>query len=293
MTLPEPNGSFAWVQVGDRPALVCPALTPFAAHLFTTRAWRLSSSVGTPPHSAFGRDDEAWDEVGHALGGPRLTMVRARQVHGRSVMVHRRRGYIPSSPPDADIIVSDDESVALAIQTADCVPLVMVDAASGAVAAAHAGWRGLAARVPHVTVEAMRREFGSRPDDLIVAAGPAIGACCYQVGPDVRAGFEAAGFPAHDISRWFLDRPRPTAVNPSAPGLACVFRQDRWFLDVWQATRDSLEAAGVPPDRIHLAELCTASHDVFCSYRRDGAGAGRMAAAIGRGPRVPRATDRC
>src|SRR6185436_4217590 len=95
-------------------------------------------------------------------------LVRARQVHGASVLVHRGAGVRPaeagphdsSERPDADIIVSDDPSSALAVQTADCIPLLMADARSHAVAAAHAGWRGLAARVPSASVEALVREFG-------------------------------------------------------------------------------------------------------------------------------------
>src|SRR5207247_2068912 len=83
-----------------------------------------------------------------------------------------------------------------------------------------------------------------------VAAGPSIGACCYEVGEDVRAAF--------DDARWFFAEPRPTARNPSMNGLASIRRARHWFFDGWAATRSQLEAAGVPTDRIHLAELCTA-----------------------------------
>jgi len=149
------------------------------------------------------------------------------------------------------------------------------------VAAAHAGWRGLAAGVPRVTVEALEREFGSRPADLAVAAGPSIGACCYEVSADVRRHFEAAGFHGADLARWFHTRPQPTATNPSLPGLPPTPRAEHWYFDCWAAVRDGLAAAGVPRDQIFVAELCTASHPgALCSYRRDGAPAGRMAATI-------------
>ena len=233
---------------------------------------------------------------GPSLSGPdrmssgvSCSLVRAHQVHGRGILVHRDRESRPPRPPEADIIVSDATSVALAVQTADCVPLLMADRRSGVIAAAHAGWRGLAVKVPATAVEALAREFGSRPDDLIAAVGPAIGACCYEIGLEVRERFDAGGFSAPEIERWFHERPQPTARNPSMPALSSPARDGRWFFDTWRATRDQLAAAGVPPAQIHVAEVCTASHELLCSYRRDGKGAGRMAGAISRPtPPTPR-----
>ncbi len=160
---------------------------------------------------------------------------------------------------------------------------LMADTRTGAVAAAHAGWRGLAARVPQIAVDALTRQFGSAPADLIVAVGPSIGACCYEVGADVRDAFVQAGFEEGHVRRWFFDRPQPTAMNPSIPALSSTRRAQHWFLDGWRSARDQLHAAGVPDQQIHIAALCTASHqEILCSYRRDGKGAGRMAAAIKR-----------
>ena len=188
---------------------------------------------------------------------------------------------------DADIILCGDARFAAAIRTADCVPLLIADHRSGAVAAAHAGWRGLAARVPLVTVASLERQYGCRPADLVAAIGPSIGACCYEVGSNVREAFEGAGFGAADLAAWFLDRPSPSARNPSMPRLG-PRRPAHWFFDAWRAAREQLVAAGVPASQIFAAETCTASHDeVFCSYRRDGAGAGRLAGAIRSGSRRP------
>ena len=123
-------------------------------------------------------------------------LLRVRQVHGADVLVRRAGERDDGDAKDtaADIIVTDDSSVALAIQTADCVPILIVDRRTGAVAAAHAGWRGLAAGVPRIAVDTLVRELGSRPADLIAAAGPSIGACCYEVGSDVRERFAEAGW---------------------------------------------------------------------------------------------------
>ncbi len=281
--MPQPAGAFQWVQAAAGPALRCRPLERVAPHLFTTRAWRLGSTASAA-------DDAAWDEVARAMDVDRAQLARVHQVHGAAVAIHRAGSTRPAAPPadDRDIIVSDDPDLALAIQTADCVPLLVADTRTRAVAAAHAGWRGLADRVPRVAVEALARAFGSRPSDLVVAAGPSIGVCCYEVGEDVRARFAAAGFSASEIARWFSSDPRPSLGNPSMAGLPCAPRAGHWFFDGWTAARDQLEGAGVPADAIHLAALCTASHaGALCSYRRDGAPAGRMAAAIRCAPRRP------
>jgi hypothetical protein len=186
-----------------------------------------------------------------------------------------------SARPAADIVVADDRRIAIAIQTADCVPLLIADRRSGAVAAVHAGWRGMAARAPQKAVAVLQEEFGSHPADLIAAIGPSIGACCYEVGADVRDAFAAAAFDVDQLSRWFTDTPRPTTRNPSMPSVArSLPRPDRWYFDGWSAVRHQLDLAGVLPKHVHAADLCTGSHPELCSYRRDGAAAGRIAAVI-------------
>jgi len=251
--------NFTWVDTPAGPALACAPLRPFAQHLFTTRAWALGSQ--TPTASA-----EAWQQVASALDVAPDHLIRVRQVHGRTVRVHTAAGGgLTATLPEADIIVSDDRGAAVAIQTADCVPILMADRRTGAVAAAHAGWRGLAARVPYAAVEAMSRAFGSHPEDLVVAVGPSISAARYEVGGDVRERFDAAGFPADHLARWF---------TPAA-------RTGHWYFDGWQSAADQLDAAGVPRGQTYVAALCTAAcPEWFCSYRRDGKAAGRIAAAI-------------
>jgi hypothetical protein len=259
LSLPQPTGRFRWVQaVGGRalpaPALVCEPLLPFAEHLFTTRGWRLGRAAA--PASGDG-----WDEVAEAMGVAADRVSRLRQVHGHRVVVASQE----TGPlPDADIVISNRTDLALAVQAADCVPLLIADTRTGAVAAAHSGWRGLAAGVPGETVAGLNREFGSRPGDLLAAIGPAIGQCCYEVGGDVREAMVRT-FGEPEASNWF------TAGRTSG----------KWMFDTWASARAQLETAGVPVDRIFSAGLCTASHpDAFCSYRRDGAPAGRIAAVI-------------
>lgn len=273
--LPTPGSGFRWVATAHGPALVCAALEPFAPHLFTTRPWRLGSA-------AAGEDPEAWAEVGRAMRVGPAGLVRVRQVHGAAAVVGSAGGRPASGArPRADVIVSADPDAAIAVQAADCVPLLVADRRTGAVAAVHSGWRGTALDTAAGAVGAMRRAFRSRPADLVMAIGPAIGACCYEVGRDVRDRFAAAGFGRHAIDRWFRERPLEIDGNPPMPGLPSPPRADHWYFDGWTATRDELVAAGVPPEQIHLARLCTASHpDVLCSHRREGPAAGRLAAAI-------------
>jgi YfiH family protein len=255
--------SFEWRDTASGRALVCVALEPYASHLFTTREWRLGAA-GDGDRAA------AWRELARAMGVDAAHLARAHQVHGATVIA--RRAGDPPRPeddplPHADILISDDPALALAIQTADCVPLLIADRLTGVVAAAHAGWRGLAAGVPGVTVAALGREFGSAPPNLVAAVGPSISADRYEVGDDVRARFREGGFSEAAMSRWFLAGARP----------------GHWQFDGWRAAQDQLEAAGLTIERIHVAAACTAGHpDLFCSYRRDGKGAGRIAGAIRR-----------
>jgi YfiH family protein len=240
-----------------------------APHVFTTRAWRLGSARAD--------EEPAWGDVASALGLSAASLVRGRQVHGAEVLIARPE----PGRPDADIVVGADPSLGMAVQVADCVPLLLADPRTGATAAAHAGWRGVAARVPEVAVAALARSYGARPSDLLAAIGPAIGPCCYEVGDDVRRRFEELGVPKNELEVDFSPTPAEDAQNPPLPAVSHGTRPGRWFLNLWAATRRQLVRTGMRADRVFVASLCTASHpDVFCSYRRDGSGAGRIAAAI-------------
>jgi YfiH family protein len=161
--------------------------------------------------------------------------------------------------------------VAVAIRVADCVPLLVADRVRGVVAAVHAGWRGTAARAAVAALDALDREFGTRPADVVVAIGPSIGPCCYEVGSELVDAFAAAGHERHVIDRWFLAPAPPRGSRERA-----TLR-----LDVAGANRDQLILAGVPEEHIHSSGLCTAMHlDVLTSYRAEKEHAGRLAGVI-------------
>ena len=249
MTLPKVPDSFYWTDETWGGALRCRALEPIAQHLFTTRQLQLPSA-------------DAWQSLSAAIGVPLDRVVSLNQVHGREVAVIRAEP--PPERPRADALVSDVSGVALVVRAADCVPLLIGDSRTGAVGAVHAGWRGTAARVAVAAVDALTREFGSHPADLVVAIGPAIGPCCYEVGTDLVDAFAAAGHERYLIDRWFL--------TP---------RGHKMRLDVAGANRDQLILAGVREENIYSSGLCTAMHlDVLTSFRRERENAGRIAGAI-------------
>jgi hypothetical protein len=252
-------------------ALVCRPLAEIAEHMFTTREWPLGQTDRG--------EDEGWRAVAGALQVDATCLARPHQVHGASAVVAE---HAIGRRPAADIIINDRPGLAVAIQTADCVPILFADQRTGAVGAAHAGWRGLAAGVPRAAVAVLAEKFRSRPVDLVAAIGPAIGPCCYEVGEDVRHAFRVSNFDGRWM-RWFHDS--PAALPGNLPMSRVLLRprrhEHRWFFDAATAAREQLIFAGVPEQQIFTTDLCTASHpETFCSFRRDGSPAGRMAAAV-------------
>ena len=186
-----------------------------------------------------------------------------------------------------DALLTRASRVLLAVQTADCVPILLADTTRRAVAAIHAGWRGTLARIAQKTLGRMRMEFGTRPKDVVVAIGPAIGGCCYEVGPEVATAF-AGQFPA--AAEWFDgpferlawgEEPNPLPwLTMMPPGH--VPPPPRVQLDLRAANRWQLLNAGVPASQITVSELCTRCNaELFFSYRREGKKTGRLMAVIG------------
>ena len=258
MSLPPLPDAFEWSAAPWGAALRCRPLADIAAHVFTTRQLELSASGFAVLAQALDADDVAV----------------VTQVHGARVIAVRQDSPRPEGRPEADALVSDDPRIAVAVRAADCVPLLMADRARGVVAAVHAGWRGTVARVAVAALDALIREFGTRPADVVVAIGPSIGPCCYEVGPDLVDAFAAAGHGRALVDRWFLPASVSRGFSPTA-------RLGSLRLDVAGANRDQLVLAGVAEDQIHLAGLCTAEHlDVLTSYRAEKEKAGRLVAAI-------------
>jgi YfiH family protein len=202
--------------------------------------------------------------VASALSIPSSAIRLVKQVHRAEVAIARRHSDVEWTTPEADIILSDDPDVVIAVRVADCAPILMADPKRRAVGAVHAGWRGTVLGAASAGVAAMQREFGSDPTDLVAAIGPCLGVCCGEVGDEVVQAFRHAGHGEPAMDRWFN-------LGPGG----------RFHLDLARANRDQLEGAGLRSGNIHAAELCTRSFpDVFHSYRATGPNAGRMAALI-------------
>jgi polyphenol oxidase len=208
-------------------------------------------------------------------------MVTLRQVHSDVVRVVREgdgalEGRLETEEGKAvwegDGLISNVPGVLLAIQTADCVPVMVVDVAKRAVGVFHAGWRGTLARIVERGVDAMRAEYGTRPEDLVAAVGPSIGECCYVVGEEVRAGFESGLGYLGELFRE-LDGTEETG------------RQ--WRLDLWEANRRQLVGAGVSPERVVVVGECTgcavfdSGEKRYFSHRVERGVAGRMLSVAG------------
>ena len=189
------------------------------------------------------------------LGVPGAPVARLKQIHGATVVEpgHLRPGEVVVAGY-GDALVTTARGLVVAIATADCVPVVLVDVEAGALAAVHAGWRGTAARIVDAALNALV-ERGARIDRIHALFGPSISGEVYEVGPEVLAALDGT-LPA-------------SAVLPG--------RGDRSWLDVAACNEAALLARGVRAERIVRPRLCTFREEGrFSSFRRDGAKAGRI-----------------
>lgn len=212
--------------------------------------------------------DEGARQLAALLGAPGAPVARLKQVHGAAVV---EAGGIPPGEVVVagfgDAVVTTQRGLVVAIATADCVPVVLVDAEAGVLAAVHAGWRGTAARVVDAALDALEAR-GARAERLLALFGPSISRDAYEVGPEVLAALDGA----------------------LPPGAAVPGHGDRSWLDVAACNEAALLRRGVPAERIVRPSLCTfRAPERFSSYRRNGAKAGRIftGALLGAGPGAP------
>lgn len=203
---------------------------------------------------------ENWGRLETAAKLPRDGWALLSQVHGARVervaaggpSCHHRRNH-----PEADGLATAAPGVALGVLTADCLPVILAVPGSGAVAVAHAGWRGTLAGVVQETVRELCAVAGAEPHEILAAIGPSIGRCCLQVGREVHEAFH---------ERWGAAQTR-----------RILQKSDRWRLDLQTANLLQLREAGVRSSNVAFVQLCTCCRkDLFFSYRRDGRRCGRM-----------------
>lgn len=185
-------------------------------------------------------------------------LVIPRQTHTTNVRVITE---VPGSEElhEVDAVVTNLKDFCLCVSTADCVPVLLYDTKNQVVAAIHAGWRGTVGRIVEKTLDVMGSRFATEGKDVVACIGPSISLESFEVGDEVYAAFEEAGFEMSRIAR----------------------KYEKWHLDLWEANRLQLLAHGVLPEHIEVAGICTyQQHEDFFSARRLGIKSGRILSGV-------------
>jgi polyphenol oxidase len=267
---------------------------PWLVHGFSTRLGGASRvyggnalNLGFTQHdsrAAVERNRELFlHELGVANGRKSWPLVSLRQIHSDLIFQVDR---MQKSSLAGDGIVTDTPGLLVAVQTADCLPVILADRKRLAIGVFHAGWRGTVKRIVEKGVGEMRRHFKSDPRDLVAAMGPGIRGCCYDVGEEVRTKFEAQFAYAGTL---FREVKESDPVREKYPLLFLTARAPghselpvKLFLDLVEANRRQLLDAGVMAKNIDVASSCTACHaELLFSFRADKGVTGRMMAAAG------------
>jgi YfiH family protein len=288
-------GSSGWTErvTGAVRVLQVAALSqiPWLVHGFSTRPGGVSELDGEKVLNLSFTDWDKRENVKEnrkrfvsALGAADATrgmeLVALKQIHSDVVCVFDAP---PTEACKGDASITDEAGLLLGVQTADCVPILLVDPKNRAVAAVHAGWRGTLARILAKTIGQMQMHFGSKPAELLAAIGPSVGGCCYEVGTEVAIQFTSQFADAADYFDELRtgEEPNPLQwMNMMPPGHQPPPKNV--LLDLRKANRAQLLAAGLRDANIFVSDLCTACRrDLLFSYRKEGAGTGRMLSTIG------------
>jgi YfiH family protein len=270
------------------------AALPWLVHAFSTRHGGVSRVYGanalnlgfTEHDSRKGveRNRELFlKKLGVANGRKSWPLVTLRQIH--SDLIHCV-DCLPEQILVGDGLITDVPKLLLAVQTADCLPVIVVDRKRRAVGVFHAGWRGTVKRIVEKGVGEMRRHFGSDPRNLVAAIGPGIHGCCYEVGEEVRNKFETQFAYAADL---FRELKQSDPVREKYPLLFLTARAPghselpvKIFLDLVEANLRQLMDAGVTAKKIEASALCTACRpDLLFSFRAEKGVTGRLMGVVG------------
>lgn len=219
-------------------------------------------------------------------GNPATPILALRQFHSNLVIVAKDEDASRERPRKADGVITGTPGLLIAIQTADCIPVLVADKKRRVVGGFHAGWRGTVKRIVELGVGRMRLEFGCRPEDLMAAIGPGVGQCCYAVGEEVRSEFESQFSYAGELFREVFDSDPVRTRYPMlfltqrAPGHSPIGPEVH--LDLIEANQRQLLDAGLKASAISVAGGCTSCHtELFFSHRASRGHAGRMMSVIG------------
>lgn len=267
---------------------------PWLVHGFSTRAGGLSSLYGgNTLNLGFTKDDQRkvvvqnraklLKEIDARSKGKPWPLLTLCQIH--SAAIHHARS-VEVNPLTGDGLITAEPGMAIAVQTADCLPVIVVDTKRRAVGVFHAGWRGTVQRIVEKGIGEMRKQFGSFPEDLRAAIGPGVHSCCYQVGTEVRERF---GSQFSYAEKLFREVKESDVVRDKYPLLFLTARAPghselptRLFLDLVEANRRQLLDAGLLRKNIDSSPLCTSCRvDLLFSHRAEKGVTGRMMAIAG------------
>lgn len=243
-------------RTNDLGYITLPALEQVGAllHGFTTRGGGLGG------RNSGMRSPDDWLAIADAFGISANRLVTVNQVHGENIVRADSLNYRGLRSMHADALITDEAGIAIGVETADCVPVLLYDPVRPAVGAVHAGWRSTVRKIVQKAVNRMNEEFGSDPGRMIAAIGPAIGPECYEVDEPVMGPVQKA------FSFW------QDVAEPRSEG--------KWGLDLVKANRMELLQIGLAERNIHALGMCTSCRrDLFYSFRAEGK-TGRMLSVI-------------
>lgn len=215
-------------------------------HLFSTR-------IGWDQDSLFHNLSEVFNI-------PEENIYRVRQVHGKDVLIINYQNNKELDMEEKDGLITQKKGIALCTYHADCVPIYFYDSIKEIIGVAHAGWKGTLNNICEAMINAMVKNYDSNIDNIFVAIGPSIGSCCYEIGQDVET--------------LFMDK------YSNNEGII-IKREDKTYLDLWEANKANLLRSGINYNNIFCSETCTACNiDTLHSYRKEKGTRNRMIAAI-------------
>lgn len=246
---------------------------PWLCHGFSTRMGGVSKEHLSSMNLGHERDDleenviKNHEIIATAIGFDPKNIVASKQTHTTNIKVvskddigkgiYRDRDY-----DNIDGMITNEQEVVLATYFADCVPLYIVDTKNKAIGLSHSGWRGTVGRMGKVTIDKMKQEYGTRPEDVIACIGPSICQNCYEVSEDVAMEF-IKEFPKH-VDEILINK-----------------ENGKYMLDLWACNYIILKECGVLEENIHLPDICTCCNpDIMFSHRATNGKRGNLAAFL-------------
>lgn len=274
------NSSSAQIDFeAEIPHISFPVLSqiPYIRHGFSTRLGGVSEGifssmnfgVDTSPY----QDDKAnivenYNRIARSIGVDPKSFVISKQVHKTNIRVVEEQDLgkgllIPADYSEIDGLITNKPGITLVTKYADCVPLYFVDTKNKAIGLTHSGWRGTVMKIGKITVEEMKKQYGSDPKDIISVVGPSICKDCYEIGEEVAKEFEKA-FP-----------------SSYEKGILTEKGSEKYLCDLWAANREVFLEAGIKPENIHISGVCTCCNSEWMfSHRKTGTKRGSLAAFL-------------